>query len=75
MVNGPAALDELASDPRLSSHHRRAAASCTPARAGRPSSEAIDEYRRAAHRTTNTPERDYLLQHAARLSESLARST
>jgi predicted RNA polymerase sigma factor len=37
--------------------------------------EAIDEYRRAAHRTTNTPERNTLLLHAARLSESLARST
>ncbi len=42
-------------------------------RAGRHA-EAIDEYRRAAQRTTNTPERNYLLLHAARLSDSLTPS-
>ena len=52
MVNGPAAglaaLDELAVDPRLSTHHRLAAARAhLLERAGRHA-EAIDEYRRAA---------------------------
>jgi len=79
MVNGPAdglaALDVLAVDPRLSAHHRLAAARAhLLERAGRHS-EAIDEYRRAAHRTTNTPERDYLLLRAARLNDSLVRSS
>jgi RNA polymerase sigma factor (sigma-70 family) len=79
MVNGPgaglAALDDLALDPRLSSHHRLAAARAyLLERAGRHA-EAIDEYRRAAQRTTNTPERNYLLVHAARLSDSLAPSS
>jgi predicted RNA polymerase sigma factor len=32
---------------------------------------AIRHYRRAADRTVSTPERNYLLVHAARLSESL----
>ena len=79
MVDGPAAglaaLAELARDPRLSTHHRLAAARAhLLERAGRPA-EAIDEYRRAAEGTTNTPERNYLLLHAARLSDSLAPST
>ena len=69
---GLAALDELAMDPRLSSHHRLAAARAhLLERAGRHA-EAIDEYRRAAEGTANTPERNYLLLHAARLGDSLA---
>ena len=79
MVNGPAAglaaLDELAADPRLSTHHRLAATRAhLLERAGRDA-EAIDDYRRAAQRATNTPERNYLLLRAARLSDSVAPST
>jgi predicted RNA polymerase sigma factor len=77
MVNGPvaglAALDELATDPRLSSHHRLTAARAHLLERAGHHAEAIDEYRRAAERTANTPERNYLLLHAARLSESLTR--
>ena len=79
MVNGPAAglaaLDELAVDPRLSTHHRLAAARAHLLERAGHHAEAIDEYRRAAQRTTNTPERNYLLLRAARLSDSLARSS
>lgn len=76
MVHGPAAglaaLDELARDPRLTTHHRLAATRAhLLERAGRHA-EAIDEYRAAAQCTTNTPERNYLLLRAARLSDSLA---
>jgi len=75
MVNGAAAglaaLDELAVDPRLSTHHRLAATRAhLLERAGRHA-EAIDQYRRAAQHTTNTPERNYLLLRAAQLSDSL----
>jgi RNA polymerase sigma factor (sigma-70 family) len=78
MINGPAAglaaLDDLALDPRLSGHYRLGAARAhLLERAGRHA-EAIDEYRRAAQRTTSTPERNYLLVHAARLSDGLAPS-
>jgi RNA polymerase sigma factor (sigma-70 family) len=77
MVNGPAAglaaLDELAVDPRLSNHHRLAAARAHLLERAARHAEAIDEYRRAAERTANTPERNYLLLRAARLSDSLAR--
>ena len=79
MVNGPAAglaaLDELAQDPRFSTHHRLAAARAHLLERAGHHAEAIDEYRRAAERTTNTPERNYLLLHAARLSDSLAGSS
>jgi RNA polymerase sigma factor (sigma-70 family) len=79
MVNGPAAglaaLDELPADSRLSTHHRLAATRAhLLERAGRHA-EAIDGYRRAAQRTANTPERNYLLLRAARLSDSLAQSS
>ena len=79
MVDGPAAglaaLDELAVDPRLSTHHRLAAARAHLLERAGHHAEAIDEYRRAAQRTTNIPERNYLLLRAARLSDSLARSS
>ena len=79
MVNGPtaglAALDELAGDPRLATHHRLAAARAHLLERAGHHAEAIDEYRRAAQRTTNTPERNYLLLHAARLSDSLVQSS
>ena len=77
IVDGPAAgltaLDELAVDPHLSTHHRLAAARAHLLERAGHQAEAIDEYRRAAERTTNTPERNYLLLHAARLSDSMSR--
>ena len=76
MVNGPAAglaaLDDLALDPRLATHHRLAATRAHLLERAGHHAAAIDEYRRAAQRTTNTSERTYLLLRAARLSESLA---
>ena len=71
MVHGPAqgleSLDALASDPRLAQHYRLDAVRAhLLERAGRLS-EAVAFYRRAAARTSNTPERNYLLTRAARL--------
>jgi predicted RNA polymerase sigma factor len=75
MLNGPAAglaaLDELAADSRLSTHHRLAAARAHLLERAGHDAEAIDEYQRAAQRATNTPERNYLLLRAARLRDSL----
>ena len=76
MVDGPAAglaaLNDLALDPRLATHHRLAATRAHLLERAGHHAEAIDEYRCAAQRTTNIPERSYLLQRAARLSDSLA---
>jgi len=76
MVNGPAAglaaLDDLALDPRLATHHRLAATRAHLLERAGHHAAAIDEYRRAAQRTTNTSERTYLLLRAARLNDSLA---
>ena len=73
MVEGPAAglaaLDELA--PRMPDHHRLDATRAhLLERAGRYR-EAIACYRQAAQATTSTPEQNYLLLHAARLSDAL----
>ena len=75
MVEGPeaglAALDDLASDARVAAHHRfEAARAHLLERAGRHA-EAIECYGRAARKTTSTPERNYLLLHAARLREAV----
>ena len=75
MVEGPAAglkaLDALATDSRLTKNHRvDAARAHLLERAGRHE-EAITYYRQAATRTMSTPERNYLLLHAARLSDAL----
>lgn len=73
MVHGPAAgnqrLDALAGDARLAKHHRLDAVRAhLLERAGdRPGAIAL--YRRVAERTASTPERNYLLTHAARLGE------
>jgi RNA polymerase sigma factor (sigma-70 family) len=80
MVQGPAAgltaLDELAADPYLSSSHRLDAARAHLLERAGDSADAARYYRQAATRTTSTPERNYLLLHAARLSEgSHPRST
>ena len=76
MVEGPTAglmaLDDLAVDPRISTHHRLDAARAHLLERAGQHAEAIRYYRQAAQRTTSTPEQNYLLLHAARLSDSLA---
>jgi RNA polymerase sigma factor (sigma-70 family) len=77
MVHGPAlglkCVDALAHDPRLSQHYRLDAVRAhLLERAGQPD-QAIEHYRRAAARTSSTPERNYLLTQAARLNESYRR--
>jgi len=74
MVEGPAAglaaLNGLASDPRLTHHHRLDAARGHLLERAGDRQSAIAHFRRAAQRTTSTPERHYLLLHAARLGEA-----
>lgn len=74
MVYGPAAglerLDALAKDPRLEGHHRLDAVRAHLLERAGDHEGAIRHYRRAAERTTSVSERNYLLTHAARLSES-----
>lgn len=76
MVEGPAAgltaLDDIAVDPHSSIHYRVDAARAHLLERACQHDEAIRYYRQAAQRTTSTPERNYLLLHAARLSDSLA---
>jgi len=76
MVHGPAAglerLDALAEDPRLEGHHRLDAVRAHLLERTGDREGAIAHYRRAAERTTSLSERNYLLTHAARLSESQA---
>ena len=76
MVEGPTAglmaLDDLAVDPRISTHHRLDAARAHLLERAGQYAEAIRYYRQAAQRTTSTPEQNYLLLHAARLSDALA---
>jgi RNA polymerase sigma factor (sigma-70 family) len=75
MVHGPAAglerLDALAKDPRLQGHHRLDAVRAHLLERAGDHERAIAHYRRAAECTTSTSERNYLLMHAARLSETL----
>ena len=76
MVEGPAAglaaLDDIAVDPRSSIQYRFDAARAHLLERAGYHTEAIRYYRQAAQRTTSTPEQNYLLLHAARLSDSLA---
>jgi len=76
MVEGPTAglvaLDDLAVDPRISTHHRLDAARAHLLERAGQHAEAIRYYRQAAQRTSSTPEQNYLLLHAARLSDALA---
>jgi len=73
MAEGPhaglAALEPLAGDRRIAESHRLDAARAHLLERAGDHEAAIAHYRRAAQRTTNTPERDYLLLHAARLAE------
>ena len=75
MVEGPAAglaaLDALALDSQLAANHRLSAVRAHLLERAGDRQGAIQHYRQAAQRTTSTPERNYLLLHAARLSESL----
>ena len=73
MVDGPAAglraLDGLEGDPHFATSHRLDAVRAHLLERAGHRDEAIRHYRRAAQRTTSTPERNYLLLHAARLNE------
>ena len=74
MVDGPRAglaqLEALDQDERLAGTHRLLAVRAhLLERAGEPQA-AIALYRAAAAKTTSTPERNYLLMRAARLSEA-----
>ena len=73
MVQGPVVglsrLEELAKDPRLSTHHRLDAARGHLLERAGDLLGAIASFERAARRATSTAERDYLLLQAARLRE------
>ncbi len=66
---GLTALDEVAVDPRMASNHRVDAARAHLLERAGDHAAAINLYRRAANRTASTPERNYLLLHAAQLLE------
>jgi RNA polymerase sigma factor (sigma-70 family) len=76
MVHGPAKglelLKVLDSDPRIARHHRLDAVRAHLLEMSGDHQGAITHYRTAAIGTTSTPERNYLLTQAARLSESEA---
>jgi RNA polymerase sigma factor (sigma-70 family) len=73
MVHGPRAglerLRALDADPRLAHHHRLAAVRAHLFERAGDRAAAVASYRLAAARTTNVPERDYLLTQAARLTD------
>jgi predicted RNA polymerase sigma factor len=72
MVGGPAVglelLQALDADPRMAGHYRLDAVRGHLFERAGDSERAIGHYRAAAERTTSTPERDYLLTKALRLS-------
>jgi RNA polymerase sigma factor (sigma-70 family) len=72
MVHGPAAglalLDRLDRDERMAATHRVDAVRAHLLEMAGDTAAAISHYRRAAQRTTSTPERDYLLTQASRLA-------
>ncbi|WP_214323864.1 RNA polymerase sigma factor [Nonomuraea sediminis] len=72
MVNGPqaglAALDDLAADERLATHHRLAAVRAHLLEMSGDRAAAAAAYRDAARRTTSLPEQRYLESRAARLT-------
>jgi len=74
MVHGPARglelLRALDSDARLAGHHRLDAVRAHLLEMAGDYQAAITHYRIAAGRTTSTPERNYLMLQAARLSEN-----
>ena len=74
MVHGPRKglelLEGLDSDARVAGHHRLAAVRAHLLEMAGDHGAAIAQYRLAAARTTNIPERNYLITQVARLSES-----
>jgi len=72
MVHGPAAglalLDELERDTRLAGHYRLAAVRAHLLERAGDREAALRHYRAAASRTTSIPERNYLIDRAARLA-------
>jgi RNA polymerase sigma factor (sigma-70 family) len=76
MVHGPARglqlLQALDADGRLSGHHRLDAVRAHLLELAGDHHAAIAHYLIAAGRTTSTPERNYLMTQAARLTESAA---
>ena len=67
---GLALLDGLDTDERLAGHHRLAAVRAHLLEMSGNREDAIAQYRAAAERTTSTPERNYLMTKAARLSSA-----
>jgi RNA polymerase sigma factor (sigma-70 family) len=73
MVRGPSRglelLKTLDADPRIAGHHRLDAVRAHLLEMAGDPQGAVTHYRIAASRTTSTPERNYLITRAARLSE------
>jgi RNA polymerase sigma factor (sigma-70 family) len=73
MAEGPgaglAALDVVARDPRMAKNYRLDAARAHLLERAGDHAAAIRLFRLAAERTASTPERNYLMLHAARLAE------
>ena len=78
MVHGPSAglalLEELDADGRLRGHDRLDAVRAHLSELAGDQEAAAAHYRTPAGRTTNLPERDYLLTQAARLEEGIPTS-
>ena len=76
MVEGPdralSLLDELERDERIAGHYRLDAVRAHMLERKGEHGGAVTNYLRAAERTNNIPERNYLLLKASRLRESLA---
>jgi predicted RNA polymerase sigma factor len=74
MVHGPTAglelLAPLDADERLRGHHRLDAVRAHLLERAGDRAAAVSLYRAAAEKTTNVPERNYLMMRAARLSEA-----
>lgn len=74
MVHGPSKglelLAALDSDPRMAGNHRLEAARAHLLERSGEREAAIEQYYRAASRTTSIPERNYLIRQAARLANS-----
>jgi predicted RNA polymerase sigma factor len=72
MVDGPEAglalLRELDSDPRLAGHHRLDAVRAHLLERAHDHTGALAHYRLAAARTNSIPERNYLIERAARVA-------
>jgi len=78
MVHGPKEglnlLDALKGDPRIAEHHRMDAVRAHLLEMAGDLPAAVRNYRAAAGKAVNVPERNYLLIQAARLTTMMARS-